>query len=444
MTTAESVQPSPAHAPQAQPAQAQPAQAQPAQAQPEQSEPPEPDNRLSEAINDSYSLLDFACRCGSPPSESICATIIAAQNTLATGKALSASDEVAFWSAFATITEAVKPVTVQSILFTSPTPKLGHASIKKAQRPMMLRIIRPGSHAERSLRSYLAMALMTLLMLLSVQVQWAIGTFIYNDALKVHRYLLQAQDQIISAQALSENVKGTPAEQQVRTELQVAQNRLEQDKSWSDVSYVRLWWWNRGAASYFPPYDLIINRDIKRGSISAIEGESGVTLDVDGKSRLEFTRTELTLQVLSNYILVMLFALMGALTQTIRMISMKIQDVSLTANELYRLRARIILGVISGACLAWLYIITSSADTITTNRTPLTAISFLGAFTPWAIAFMSGYSVEIFFTLLERIIAVINSKIQTIGATPTQPNETKSSDTAPTPAPAPAPKPQSS
>lgn len=387
---------------------------------PETSESQSDDARLAQSIKDAYTLLDFSCRRGASPEDTLSATLIDSYNKLQKGTALTREGEVAFWAAFSKITEQVKPVTVDSILFTNPAPK----SIKKPG--FWGRMFKHTSPAERALRHYLVYAIATLCVLMFLQVEWAIGSFIYNDAYKVHSNLLNTQEDLISADTLSKNVKGTAAANDADNALQKTQNLLKMDQSWSDVSYVRLWWWNRDIVSYIPPRDLAINEyensNVTPSSTDGLtEGASGMKLSPQGKQRLEYTRAELTLQVLSNYLLVTLFALLGAQTQALRTLSHLIQSVSLTANDLYRVRTRVILGVISGVCMAWLYIISTETGSSSGRHSPLDAINFLGAFAPWAIAFISGYSVEIFFALLERVISIITDKIHSLSA---QPNPT--------------------
>ena len=399
------------------------------------------DARLAGSINDAYTLLDFSCRRGAAPSTPLSETVVGCYHKLEKNTPLSAAEEVAFWSAFAEITELVKPVTVESIVFTTPAPPLLGTAKKHG---LFNRAVKPVGSAEKVLRHYLLMAISTLLLLLMLQVGWAIGTFIYNDAFKVHHYLVQGKSDLLEAQLNSANVKGTPAAQQADLKLQQAQNRALQDQSWNAVSNIRLRWWNSAAETFLPPFDLTSS---KQPDVTALD-VSGANLDADGKQRLAFTRTELTLQVISNYYLVVLFALLGALTQALRSLSRQIQNVSLTANDLYRMRTRVILGVIAGVCMAWLYIIaTTPQGAPGDNRTPLDVINLLGAFTPWAIAFISGYSVEIFFALLERVISIATDKIQGLdaaklsGANAPDVETTSKVPPAPAPTPTPAPKP---
>jgi len=318
---------------------------------------------------------------------------------------LTPQEQAKFWDAFCALIKRVEPVTVDSIHFSKES-KTDHQSINWFQKLFAHR-----TPADRVLRRYLTVAIFSLLALLSLQVEWAIGMAIYNDAYKVHGFLINTKSELMEAQQVNESLKETDtvAGSEALLKLKKLERRHAQDGSWDDVSYVRLWWWNRQIASLIPPYDLKLS---DRGPRT----EAGtVKLDTEGERRIEFTRAQLTLEVISNYILVALFALLGSMTQALRSLSAEIDAVSLTANRLYTIRTRIILGVISGVCMAWLVIISSqdtSVGVAADQVTPLASISFLGAFTPWALAFISGYSVEIFFAALERIITIITQRIE--------------------------------
>lgn len=367
------------------------------------------DTRLRESIKDAYTLLDFAARRAMEVTPAVRTPIIDCHQKLIQDDALTSQEEAGFWQAFADIIAVVEPVTVESIVFTSP-PNVTPGKLSWLRS----KLFPPKSNADKVLRGYHAIALLTLLVLLGLQVQWAIGMSIYNDALHVHKNLMSSTEDFLSAQQQLTILgdKNTTAEIDARLQADTLKRTKEREQSWEDVSYLRLWWWNRGMSATIPPYDLRLSDPSK----PQIPG-SAFKLDDEGERRVEFTRAELTLEVISNYYLVTLFALLGAMTQALRRLSIDIADVSLTRGSLYAIRTRIILGIISGVCMAWLTIISSAPPPAeggtATHTIPLDAVSFLGAFAPWAMAFVSGYSVEVFFTALERLIAFITQRIRT-------------------------------
>jgi len=406
----------------------------PPQSGPQMDDDTAPDSQLCIAIEDAQTLLDYAARHAIDIKHDIVAPLIASHDKTSQGNALSGDEKAQFWAAFSGIVKRVKPVSVDSIHYTRQRYK------DESEGNWFSRHFNKSSPADQVLRRYLTVAVFSLLALLALQMEWAIGMAVFNDAYKVHGYLLNTTSKLAEAKLLSESLKDsdTVAGADAAMKLEQLERRHAQDSSWDDVSYVRLWWWNRQIAGMIPPYDLQLSEQgppIEAGLVK---------LDDEGQRRIEFTRAQLTLEVISNYVLVALFALLGSMTQALRSLSAEIDAVSLTANRLYAIRTRIILGVISGVCMAWLIIITSrdgGADPAV-QATPLTSISFLGAFTPWAMAFISGYSVEIFFAALERAIAFLTRRITETpktGPQATQKAEPPKTATPSTPTTAPAP-----
>jgi len=372
-----------------------------------------PHARLNTAVEDAQTLLDFAARHAIDIENDIVAPLIASHDKMAQGGDLNGDEKAQFWAAFGGIIKRVEPVSVDSIHFTRSRFD------DDPPRTWFRKLFKKSSAADQVLRRYLMVAVFSLLSLLALQMEWAIGMAIFNDAYKVHGYLLDTTSELTAAKLLSESLKNTDsvAGADAAIRLEQLERRHAQDGSWDDVSYVRLWWWNRQIAGMLPPYDMQLSDE-------GPPVEAGlVKLDAEGQRRIEFTRAQLTLQVISDYVLVALFALLGSMTQALRSLSAEIDAVSLTANRLYAIRTRIILGVISGVCMAWLIIISSSDNGVapTAQSAPLSSISFLGAFTPWAMAFISGYSVEIFFAALERAISFITQRIGTMPATAAKP-----------------------
>jgi len=369
--------------------------------------------RLITAVEDANVLLDFAARHAIDIEHDIVAPLIASHDKTAQGDTLSADEQAQFWAALSAIVDRVKPVTVESIHFTKQRLDAPQG------RNWFSRLFAKSCPADQILRRYLSVAVLTLFALLALQMEWAIGMAIFNDAYKVHGNFLNTTSQLAQAKQMSESLKGsdTSAAANALVKLDTLERRYAQDGSWSDVSYVRLWWWNRQVAALLPPYDLRLGEEGPPTQAGIVK------LNDEGQRRIEFTRAQLTLEVISDYVLVALFALLGSMTQALRSLSAEIDAVSLTANRVYFIRTRIILGVISGVCMAWLIITTSRNAGVgdpAIHETPLSSISFLGAFAPWALAFISGYSVEIFFAALERAISFITQRIDAISLSPAE------------------------
>ena len=223
------------------------------------------DTTFNTSVRDAYALLDFATRRGMVIPNEITTTIVKTYDKVAEHDPIQVQDQATFWVAFRDIIDLVKPVTVESILFSAP--KTDTSSPKWWWNPLL----HSTSPADRVLKRYLFFAMTSLLLLLVLQMEWAIGTSTYNDAFESHTYLTNTQEQLEDAE-LKVGAKVTPSvdgassdavtlSSQNDVTLKKLQLQHDKDQSWDDVSYVRLWWWNRQSAKLFPPYDLSISND---------------------------------------------------------------------------------------------------------------------------------------------------------------------------------------
>jgi hypothetical protein len=110
-----------------------------------------------------------------------------------------------------------------------------------------------------------------------------------------------------------------------------------------------------------------------------------------------------------EYVLPLLLGLLGAIVFVLREISREIRAKIFLPNHTESYRIRLYLGMIAGLTFAWLFswIIPAGSE------------SGLGAASPLAIAFMVGYSVEILFSALDRIIGSMTKKKETEKTDPT-------------------------
>jgi len=110
-----------------------------------------------------------------------------------------------------------------------------------------------------------------------------------------------------------------------------------------------------------------------------------------------------------EYVLPLLLGLLGAIVFVLREISREIRAKIFLPNHTESYRIRLYLGMIAGLTFAWLFswIIPAGSE------------SGLGAASPLAIAFIVGYSVEILFSALDRIIGSMTKKKETEKTDPT-------------------------
>lgn len=107
--------------------------------------------------------------------------------------------------------------------------------------------------------------------------------------------------------------------------------------------------------------------------------------------------------VIQKWVLPLLYGALGAMVFVVRTLSMQARDRLFRREALVSLVLRVFLGMISGLAIGWFW-----------NQSPqgATAAGALTATTlsPFALAFVAGYGVELFFALLDKIVSTFTNK----------------------------------
>lgn len=91
-----------------------------------------------------------------------------------------------------------------------------------------------------------------------------------------------------------------------------------------------------------------------------------------------------------DYVLPVLFGLLGTIAFILRSLVQDIRGARLTVTEVVGAAVRVPLGMLAGLAIGW----------VLGDRTD----GVFGQITPWALAFLAGYSVELVFTAMDRLI----------------------------------------
>ncbi len=111
---------------------------------------------------------------------------------------------------------------------------------------------------------------------------------------------------------------------------------------------------------------------------------------------LSLSSAKLTLKSLSSYILPLLYGLLGAYAYILRSLTKQIQRVTFSADSLVAFRLRWPLGMLAGISVGWFF-------------GPETLPAGLSALQPLAVAFLAGYSVELLFTAMDKLIGAFTA-----------------------------------
>ena len=95
-----------------------------------------------------------------------------------------------------------------------------------------------------------------------------------------------------------------------------------------------------------------------------------------------------------------MYGLLGSLAYVLRTLSTEIKTLTYTYASDINYMLRLHLGTLSGLAIGWFFIGSTSAET-----------SAVATLSPLALAFLTGYSVEILFTLMDKIVAAFSGSL---------------------------------
>jgi len=121
-----------------------------------------------------------------------------------------------------------------------------------------------------------------------------------------------------------------------------------------------------------------------------------IVQEINLEARLLQT-SRIILEIHQRYFLPLLYGLLGTCVFVLRSLTTDIRARTFTETSEIGYRIRLYLGSLSGMVIAWFI-------------TPETSGEFLRTLSPFALAFLAGYGVELLFAAMDRILEAFNSR----------------------------------
>ncbi len=112
---------------------------------------------------------------------------------------------------------------------------------------------------------------------------------------------------------------------------------------------------------------------------------------------------EYALQILQKYVLPLLYGLLGASMFVMRSLAADIRDYTFSHERRVIYRLRLVMGALAGLVVGWLLVQNDSGGG------GISAGSLAKNLAPLALALLAGYSVELVFALMDKIISSLIS-----------------------------------
>jgi hypothetical protein len=119
------------------------------------------------------------------------------------------------------------------------------------------------------------------------------------------------------------------------------------------------------------------------------------------RSRQAQLAGQFVLVVLQGYVLPLLYGILGAGTSILRTLSKQIERVIYSEGAGIQHLLRISLGALAGIMVGWFSFLL-----------PNESSSFLGSVSPLAIAFLVGYNIDLFFSMMDAALNKVNEMRQ--------------------------------
>lgn len=341
-------------------------------------------------IQEAHLLLSYAAQRGLTLDEKIVKTIVEARHAEQTQQ-WSSDIETRFWLAFNAIARAVEPASVASLKATHPQPESRPENFYQGFMGVLRKRLLPphsNSLAHKTVSSYQRFTFLVLAVLVIVQFYSLIGSHIINGIVNLYPQQIEKlkEKQVRLEQETPQNALADSSELgEIEAKLNEIAIRLE-------ANHVILKQWNF-------IWDYLGFSALESGlkSMSDVaDFEPNLKYDLQYQV-IHLQEAQFTLQALQLYVLPLLYGLLGAFAYVLRTLTLEIRNLTYEVESNIRYRLRIQLGALAGLAIGWF--------TDPSSNVSISALSL----SPLALAFLTGYSVEVFFSIMDKLIYTLST-----------------------------------
>lgn len=340
------------------------------------------DSQLNEAIEHGYAIVKYASEKGVDIGSENVKVLVQARKSIS---GMGCDDEVLFWKTLAAATEKIKPATIESLLSSSDQ----RIFLPWSNNRLSVRVF---SSAKRSVFYYTFGTILCLFGLVFFQLYSFIGITAINE---IKQYEQQTKDILAQIDLAAKKDMSDDEKRKRMANFEESRRRLE-DEIKARVTILHEW--NDIVISAFT-FEKSTFKDKNASDSASDAGPQGENVCQSDAfiGMTEQTEATLTIAAINNYIMPFIFGLLGVCAYILRDLSAKIKENSYVKRNNIGYRLRWPLGALAGASFGYL-LKPESMATLSSNLTP------------YGIAFVMGYSVEVLFRILDVIIEKLTFK----------------------------------
>jgi hypothetical protein len=323
------------------------------------------DATLANSLADAEILAAYAIRNNLPGIQDAVEGIAEARESFEEGK-LMGEVQKRFYADFSTLASRVAPVTVStlksSLAVYGPGRRTWFGLGPKVEC----------SYAQRAANFYRTLATCVLVLLLVVQSYWLVGSNLLAALPKLSLAEAGAAEARFNAEG------NDPAQKPATTKEQLAARAAEETENLLN--------WRRDEIAQMLAKWMFLKPEPSLGSSESVLNAEHVVLLA---SRV--------LEVLQQYVLPLLYGWLGAMTYVLRILGPQARARLYSVDDQVGFNLRIWLGIVAGLAIGWFFRSDKGETT--------TAVGSIWAL---ALAFVAGYSVELLFTAMDRIVTAFS------------------------------------
>ncbi len=333
---------------------------------------------LNKAIGEAELLLAHAAEHGLGISTEVITTIVNSKELLRLDQPAADSYrmQIAFWEARDKLARAVSPRSVSSLIFaTMPMPR--PSSFLGRLKNWILGLgSTAATAAELALHRVQLIIFLGLSTLIVTQAYFVVGSNVLSEITPVLQksselYLSRAKIPTVAEKiSLAENEKLQDIDAQLATAETELNARVEVLVAWNKVWRVAAFWF-----------------------ISSPEKEIS---DPYQHSQVQILSAKFALQTLHRFILPLMYGMLGASLFVLRSLSQDIRDFTFDRDRIALYRMRIYLGTLAGFVASCL--MPNAED-----------VASLKSFGPYVLSLLAGYSVDLVFSAMDKLLATFSS-----------------------------------
>ncbi|PHQ68730.1 MAG: hypothetical protein COB93_09915 [Sneathiella sp.] len=371
---------------------------------------------LASSIANSQLLLMTAAERGIEVTEDVIRAIVDSQDAYH-NNSIGPEQIVSFWHAYEALTNSLYPITIGSIKATFDSRQLNKGIFRFLLGKMSIPFSRKCAF------TYKLVSSITLIMLIVLQIFWSIGNTLVTDIKKQTDHLSKLEELIRTTEisGLRKRLSGASSDSNnsrlrtasatpsgIRTTTKSRKvtdldNQLRQYLSWRDAEMEQLKNWNTAWSNII----FFIKQSWEKQYYSTLSSQS--------QDHVHFVAAQYVLDAIYRYLLPTLYGLLGATFYVLRQLPKDIEGLTFSMNSQIDYSLRITQGPLAGIMASFLFTdgpakihtLISSDQTAATIKL---GSSTLSNFSPLALAFLAGYSVELIFKVIDKVISAATSK----------------------------------